>query len=120
MIRILTRSLIVFPPFLLGSLYATWYAAWLALGRSPRAYFDDPKGIQGEFMWIYDLTVCLMVFGTPLFCLAWLLLGLSCLEKRPLGWKVRLSELAVSLGLFIALLVFCDWDPHSVTEWFFD
>jgi hypothetical protein len=31
---------------ILGSIYATWLAAWCVLRHQPRAYLDDPKYIS--------------------------------------------------------------------------
>src|SRR5687768_8313784 len=115
-----SRSLMVFPVLLLASFYATWAAGRLALGRWPRPSWDDPKRIEGAFMWTYHVTGILLVPGVPLFCVAMLVLAWACLTKKPEGWQTRLRETLAALIVFVAVLAFIGWDPHSVVNWYFD
>ena len=71
-------------------------------------------------MWLYDVTLVLVLIGVPVFCILLLSLALVCLFRRPDGWKTRLIELAVGLILFVGLVLFSHWDPQSVIEWYFD
>jgi hypothetical protein len=118
--RRITRILCGFPIVILASFYATWGAGRLALGYWPRSSFDDPKGIEGTWMWLYGFTQILILVGIPLFCLTLIVVTLVCLSQKPEGWKTRLLELTCAAVLFAGLLLFARWDPQSVIEWFGD
>ncbi len=119
-LRRATWALCGFPVLVLASYYATWGAGRLALGHWPRPSVDDPKGIEGGLMWLYDFTMGLLMVGIPVFWLALPVLALVCLYKRPEGWLDRLLEMALALAFFFVLFIFTAWDPHSVIEWFAD
>jgi hypothetical protein len=55
----------LYPLFIIGSLYATWLAAWCVLGHQPRVSLDDPKYISPIVDVPFALTWA-FVFGTPL------------------------------------------------------
>lgn len=71
-------------------------------------------------MWPYHSTAVLITVGLPLFCFAVVGLSLICFFKKPDGWKTRLMEIGGALLLFVGLILFSRWDPHSVIEWYFD
>lgn len=110
----------MFPILVVLSLYLSWFAARGVLGRWPRPMFDDPKNIHGGWMWLYDATWGLILWGTPAFLIGAVGMAAFVLVKRNSNWKLRLLDLGVSMFLFAGLIGFLEWDPHNVWYWFFD
>jgi hypothetical protein len=121
----------LYPLFLLASLYATWFTAWLVLGHRPLAFYDAPrKLISPVFQVPYSSTI-LLVVGTPFS----LLLGISLAlaetvqsvrqrKRRPSQAAARmLTWILVTLLLWAALFVILSWDLLNagyIFMWFFD
>lgn len=61
-----TFVLIAWGPAYYLSCYLCWLAAWYTLGHRPRSGLDDPKRIEGFWMWTYDLSALILVLGLPL------------------------------------------------------
>ena len=56
-----THALMAYGPLLVVSFYSTWLAGRISLGYWPRSSLDDPKSINGFWMWTYDLTAILLL-----------------------------------------------------------
>jgi len=115
-----TFPLIGYGPFLVLCFYATWLAGKVSLGYWPRPSLDDPKGINGFWMWTYDFTGIVLCVGLPLVCVvAAASVVWSVLKKSP-EWKARTIETVVGIVLLAAGIAFIRWDPQHVVEWFMD
>jgi hypothetical protein len=115
-----THALIAFGPLLVLSFYATWLAGRFHLGHWPRPSLDDPKDIEGFWMWTYGFTGLVLTIGLPV---AVVLAGASvlrpALNKSP-EWKVRLAEAILGIVLLALAFAFIRLDPHRVVEWYMD
>lgn len=115
-----TYILIAYGPLLILSFYATWLAGRVSLGYWPQSSIDDPKFIEGFWMWIYFIPWILHVVGFPLALMVGAAsVSISILEDSP-EWKTRLIEVIVGIGVLVLTFTFIAWDPHKVVEWYLD
>jgi hypothetical protein len=54
----------LYPLFILGSIYATWFTAWCVLGHQPRMSLDDPKYIS-PIVDIAFISTAVFMVGLP-------------------------------------------------------
>jgi hypothetical protein len=54
----------LYPLFILGSIYATWFTAWCVLGHQPRMSLDDPKHIS-PIVDIAFISTAVFMVGLP-------------------------------------------------------
>lgn len=105
-----------FPLLLLGSIYGSWFLAWVVLGHAPRPSLDDPKETLGVIYLASVLVVAIAPFGfTAGFCCAANLV----LE----GGRWRFNQLSLPLAFI------CFWagsifllrsDPWNAVNWWMD
>ena len=115
-----TYSLIAYPPILVASFYVTWLAGRLHLGYWPRSSLDDPKYIDGFWMWTYDFTLALLLLGLPLVVVSAVISLYRSKANKSSQWKLRLVGVVIGLTLILLAIGFILWDPHRVIEWYFD
>src|SRR5690606_1407602 len=72
----------LYPILLLVMLYATWFAAWMALGHVPQSSLDDPKGIDGIEIPYAITTVLLLGLIPALLVSAGCALGAFAIRVR--------------------------------------
>jgi hypothetical protein len=116
-----TQILLGYPPVLLASFYGTWLLARLYLGHWPVPNIDDPKFIEGFlWMWIYDLTLILLVSSSVVPCLCAAVSLFRRLIADSPDWRIRTIEAIVGLGLLGVATALIEWDPTNTLEWLFD
>ena len=115
-----TQVFLIFPIVLVLFFYFTWLAGRVSLGHWPAPHIDDPKFIEGFWMWTYDLTAILFYIGIPASFLCAIVSLIRCLITNSTNWRNRVAEVIVGFGLLVLAIVFLRWDPNNVIEWFFD
>jgi hypothetical protein len=112
-----------YPAIFVASLYLTWFAAWAALGHSPRPSLDDPKFIGLLVDIPYAATLVLLV-GAPGAVLLGLFWTPIAVGRRSAPRRRRLLLGLVALGglvlLWGAALWFLRADPWAVGTWYMD
>jgi hypothetical protein len=116
----------LYPLFIIGSLYATWLAAWCVLGHQPRVSLDDPKYISPIVDVPFASTMVLIggmpfVFfvGFPLF----LDHNLRCFRSEGVHRSVMTARLLTPLLLWLsvpAILLLKLFGVAEIVEWFLD
>ena len=97
-VKWIIRSTWLYGPLVILLLYVTWFHAWAILEHRPVAMDNDPKKIEG--LWLYGVTVLLLQTGM------WGVLPFlgGCLLyfafARPTDWKWRLLETTIAIALF--------------------
>ncbi len=115
----ITHCFIASPVLWAASFYVTWIAGRQALGYWPRSSLDDPKYIEGPWMWTYHLPMLLLLatIGTGIFAF---LSVLSAAQKNESGLRIRTFELALGVALTIIAFALISLDPMNVVEWYLD
>jgi hypothetical protein len=114
----------IYPYLILSSFYATWLAAWCALGHRPRVSLDDPKYIGPVVDAVGAVPVILAEFGIPLiwFVCAPVMFAVSywnMAQKKTPPWNGTL-QLLVPLFAWLSAYAILRGDPGWVIEWYFD
>lgn len=116
----------LYPMLLLGSLYATWFTAWMVLGHRPRFSLDDPKFISPIVSVLHDVTV-ILTMGLTFAFLSTLVLSAACIPPRSrLGGTLPRSIAAhvlVPLLSWLAFSAVVGWGLlgfRSIAVWFAD
>jgi hypothetical protein len=92
----------LYPVFLISSAYATWFAAWAALGRRPQITLDDPKFI-GPLVDVPLYTGYLLMFGLWGAAVACILLVLAYVAQGVGRDEVRAGMAVVQLLIPVLL-----------------
>ncbi len=114
------NALIIYPFLLIGSFYCTWFAARYYLGHYPVASVDDPKSINGFWMWTYEFTYLLAFIGLPA---AILMTTCEAITKPPTKSKQR-NVFLLKLALGASLITTAYWimgnEPNDILGWLLD
>lgn len=118
----------LYPALVIGSLYLTWLAAWLTLGRQPRSSLDDPKEI-GRLVDVFCFLTLLLLFSFPVAGIAGLGIGFVLTpwwvhqhrDKAPFGLPLSTALLlALFVAYYVGAFMFVCEDPFLVLYWFMD
>lgn len=121
-LRRLAVGLMAYPLLAVASLYATWLAAWAALGHQPVPFIDDAPpgllvGVPGTVLGL------LLTFAVPVMGLHLGLILASLVERtRGAGWRFSARGAAVALAAVCtwgAALLLLWWDPLRAACWYF-
>ena len=109
-----------YPIIAVGSVYLSWFTAWLLIGHQPRPMVDDPQQIGGLMNAVYPVAFLLISFWPPLA-----LCGLFITWRCPIpSIRQRYVSLAALFVSYIAICAiaagFIHLDPGRVFEWFAD
>lgn len=119
--RVIALIAYLFPVWLLGSLYATWFIAWIQLGHPPRPMLDDPKSIGGFVQVpyiIFGMLLMLFPLLAPLGLMSSLWIPQSENRSNSSTLKLALAFTYVVVGTLAFMML--RYDPGSVVEWWFD
>ena len=107
----------------LASLYLTWIAAWVTLGRRPQSSVDDPKHIGGLVDLPYIMTALLigtMPMVMLIACIAGAFVTVWWVRRRGGGIFVSTAAVLALVGLYVGCVVLLLWDPLRVMNWYMD
>jgi hypothetical protein len=121
--RALVFGSYAYPALVVASLYLTWFAAWAALGHSPRPSLDDPKfiGLLVDIPYIATMGMLIGALGA-------MLLGVG-LTPFILARSAKQGQSRVNVGLVVLLVHVLLWgaalwflrvDPWDVGTWYVD
>ena len=110
-----TYALGLWAPGLYLLMWASFAAAWVSLGRRPYPSRDDPKWIEGFWMWVYDFSWLWFIWGVPV-ALALAIVSLLMTPRAP-GWFGRLRLPEWGLGLLI--LIYFAWQQVMILSYAF-
>ena len=112
-----------YPMLMLASLYATWWAAWYALGHPPRSSLDDPRSISPLVNAPYFATG-LLIFGLLPALLVHGVLAVIEFIRILYNGQEDLHRFTIRVGLPMLSWPFAyAWimaDPGGVVYWFMD
>lgn len=112
-----------YPAILISSLYATWFAAWSALGHAPRPSLDDPKYIGLLVDVPYAVTMAALMGGPAAIVLGLFLVPVMA-ARRSTGLPRRVLYGLGAVGalalMWVAALWFLRADPWEVVNWYMD
>ena len=119
--------LTLYPITVVASLYCTWIAGRLALGRWPRPMLDDLYPLGAAVNTCYLMTFLLSFLLPPVLAVnaAFLLIGITYISFR-WGTGQRLPERSFWLlcivpgATSVGCLLLLWWDPLRVLVWFFN
>ncbi len=114
----------IYPMLCLGSVYTTWFTAWLVLGHRPRVSLDDPKFIS-PIVDVPFMTTFLLLMGIPLAMVCGLVLlvgqtvrNLANPDGRP--W-LSLAGWVVAILAWIGSFLVGDYlNLHTILAWYYD
>ena len=106
----------LYPALLIAAFYGTWLIASLILGHMPRPSLDDPKSI-GLAVDIPYLFTAMLLLGFPVAAVLGVAIQLSVAHR---SWLRRLLRCAVLVAVWASTILFLQWDPLLVVEWYFD
>ncbi|MHB1559731.1 MAG: hypothetical protein ACYC61_19965 [Isosphaeraceae bacterium] len=115
---------LIYPMLCLGSLYTTWFTAWLVLGHRPRVSLDDPKFIS-PIVDVPFMATFLLLMGIPLAMVCGLVLlvgqtvsNLANPNGRP--W-LSLAGWVVAILAWIGPFLVGDYlNSYTILAWYFD
>ena len=113
--RLIDWSVWILPVLMLLSIYATWLAGWLSLGRLPLASVDDPREIAGVLMRSSLFLSDFLCKFLPLTFVAGLIFQLALGGVR---FPLRVVFAAVSIGAAAIMFAILFWDPVDAWKWF--
>ncbi|MCP4196695.1 MAG: hypothetical protein GY762_06040 [Proteobacteria bacterium] len=112
--------LLVYPFVMVSAVYIPYLAGRYHLGYWPRIYQDDPKYIEGFWMWTYEVSIWVVLLGAPLALLSSVChVALTVIRGRTDRGKVVI-EFVIGVLLLLLAIQFLRDDPHGVVEWFLD
>ncbi len=124
-IRLLSRLLaffamatLMYPLFIIASLYGEWFLAWFILEHPPQPSLNDPKFIDGS-SWMHPITLVAFLGFLPVACVA-LVLNSLYIIKGGLRRNHRILILFTFLILWLGTYGLLRWDPGQVVNWWFD
>ena len=114
------NALIIFPFLLIGFFYASWFAAHHYLGHPPIPSVDDPKSIDGFWMWTYPCSLLLIIFGIPLGIII-----IACEIIMKFSYPSRNQKNTLLKPVIgIILLIIAYWiignEPNDILQWLLD
>lgn len=113
----LAHCTLLYPLITLGALYGEWLSAWLALGRMPVTFMDDPKYVLGGVLHLFTAIVLL---GVSPAALAGAVLNLMWVIDYRRFALVGAARLLLFWTTWPALFVILKWDPLTVGKWWLD
>ena len=119
MLKAIRLYALSFPFALVASLFCTWFAARISLGRWPQPSLDDPKQIGGWFDVPFVFTRLFFEFGWLAFLLAFAILAYQAI-RHPSRRRRSLLTITVSILFMILATLFFRWDPWRIGDWFMD
>ncbi|TWU63158.1 MULTISPECIES: hypothetical protein [Crateriforma] len=114
-------SVYLYPLWLIGSFYMTWWIAWRLLGHRPRPSLDDPKSIGGVLDFLYyvpGILLVLMPILAPIGLASSFLFPFNVKRKTRCIWGTLLLALYISIGTTVIHTLRSD--PDQVIQWWFD
>jgi hypothetical protein len=114
------NALIIFSFLLIGFFYASWFAARHHLGHWPVASVDDPKSIDGFWMWTYPCSILLIVLGIPLGILI-ITCEIVIKFTYPSNNKKN-TLLKPAIGIILLIIAYCiiGFEPNDILQWLLD
>jgi hypothetical protein len=118
LLRFLADATLLYPFFVVGSLYGQWLLSWHMLGHMPIYMTDDPKYISGA-SWMHLVTAIALLGIMPVACAA---LACNCAHIcRDRSSAAQASFRVCSLvGLWLGMVITIVRDPHGILEWWLD
>ncbi|QDV61460.1 hypothetical protein [Crateriforma conspicua] len=111
----------LYPLWLIGSFYMTWWIAWHLLGHRPRPSLDDPKSIGGILDFLYyvpGIFLVLMPILVPIGLASSFLFPINVQRKTRCVLGIALLVLYVTIGAFVFRTLRSD--PNHVVRWWLD
>jgi hypothetical protein len=116
----------LYPVWLLLSVYATWFTAWVALGHRPRSSLDDPKFIS-PFVLVPWASTWLLILGVYIALPFCVFLTIACIaqnvrreDSRPPSIATLILVPIISWLSLYAILHYGAFKCDYILEWFFD
>ena len=112
----LTKLLCIYPILLLLSVYGTWIATSISLGRPPR-FGETADNFFADFFYGF---ANFLLFGTPVCWILIIVCLFGYLLRLPPAWKPRIIDLTVAIIVWISVIVLGYMPPYFVFDWFLD
>ena len=114
------NALIIYPILLITSFYSTWLAARYHLGHWPIASIDDPKYIEGFWMWTYTSTILLLLIGWIVALLFAVFHFIVQYSNDSIQNKTLLLKNSLGIALTIAAFWIIGNEPNDILVWLLD
>jgi hypothetical protein len=113
----------VYPWLPLAAFYATWVAAWIALGHRPHPSLDDPKGIS-SIVYVFYVIAGSSLMSMPMGMLVGVSVGIVLTVRLEFMHAREHARTALAIFMLVASYVVAFalfvWDPLRVVYWFMD